>query len=256
MDNRDTVLITGASSGIGLELAKIFAFHKYNLILISRNTEKLEELANNLENEYLSKVYVIGKDLSKVGAAKEIFDKVMNMQLKVDILINNAGIGSVGFFHEIDIDKDSEIMQLNIVALTEMTKLFSREMVKRKKGKILNVASTGAFSPGPFTAVYYASKAYVLSFSEAIRMELRNHNIIVTTLCPGATRTNFGKNAGKKDLPNAMEAKSVAIAAFIGLKNNKEIVVPGLQNKILIKLPKKLVSEINFKTQKRISFSN
>lgn len=254
MNNVDTVLITGASSGIGYELAKVFAFHRYNLILVARNIEKLRELENELRSEHDIKVDIICEDLSKAGAARKIFDKVKSVELQVDILVNNAGIGRVGFFHEMDQSKDLEIMQLNIIALTEMTKLFSREMVKRRKGKILNTASTGAFSSGPFTAVYYATKAYVLSFSEALRIELIPHNITVTTLCPGATKTNFAKTAGKKDLPGAMEAKVVARAAYNGLKNNKKIVIPGLGNKILIRLPKNLVSRINFSNQKRLGF--
>ncbi|EKQ50731.1 MULTISPECIES: SDR family oxidoreductase [unclassified Clostridium] len=255
MDNIDTVLITGASSGIGLELARIFASHKHNLILVSRNAHKLKELAYELEEEHESKVHIISHDLSKPEASKQIFHKVAELGVQVDILINNAGGGYVGFFHETDAHKDLEIMQVNMIALTEMTKIFSREMIKRRKGSILNVASTGAFSPGPFTAVYYASKAYVLSLSEALRIELRQYNINVTTLCPGATRTNFAKNAGKKDMPNAMDAKAVARAAYNGLINNKKIVVPGVENKILIKLPKKLVSEINFRNQKRLSLN-
>ncbi|MVX64738.1 SDR family NAD(P)-dependent oxidoreductase [Clostridium chromiireducens] len=255
MENKETVLITGASSGIGLELAKVFAFHKFDLILVSRSIEKLKELASILKNDYEVNVQVIEYDLSKSGAAKGIFNKVKSMNLQVDMLINNAGTGIVGFFHEIEESKDLEIMQLNMITLTEMTKLFSREMIKRKRGKILNVASTGAFSPGPFTAVYYASKAYVLSFSEALSIELGQYNITVTALCPGATRTNYSKNAGKKDMPNAMNPRRVALAAYEGLINNKKIVVPGIANKILIRLPKRLVSKINFKTQKKLSIS-
>ncbi len=253
MNNEDTVLITGASSGIGYELAKVFAFHQYNLILISRNTQKLNELANKLINNHNIRVDIITQDLSEPGAAKKVFDNVINMHLQVDVLVNNAGIGGVGLFYETEFSKDAEMIQLNVVTLTEMTKLFSREMVKRKRGKILNVGSTGSFSPGPFIAVYYATKAYVLSFSEALNLELKPYNITVTALCPGSVRTNFAKTAGKKDLPSAMEAKVVAKSAYNGLKNNKMIVVPGLVNKILIKLPSKLVSKLNFKNQKRLA---
>lgn len=253
MSNRKAALITGASSGIGYELAKVFALHNYDLILVSRSAEKLKELAIKLENLYNIKIDVIPQDLSEVGAAKKVFDGVINMHIQVDVLVNNAGIGEVGLFHETDISKDAEMIHLNVTALTEMTKLFSREMVKRKNGKILNVASTGAFSPGPFIAVYYATKAYVLSFSEAISKELKPYNITVTTFCPGAVRTNFAKRAGKKDSPSAMEAKAAAAAAYNGLKNNKRIVIPGLMNKILVKLPKNLASEMIFKSQKMLA---
>lgn len=253
MNNRETVLITGASSGIGYELAKVFASHKYNLILVSRNIEKLNKLGNELENKYNIKVYIIGQDLSETNAAEKVFDSVISMKLQVDILVNNAGIGEVGLFHETQSNKDNEMIQINIGALTQMTKLFSKEMVKRSKGKILNVASTGSFSPGPFIAVYYATKAYVLSFSEAINKELKPYNITVTALCPGAVRTNFSKEAGKKDSPSAMNAEAVAKAAYRGLKNNKKVVVPGLINKILIRLPKGLASEMIFRGQKMLA---
>lgn len=249
---KETVLITGASSGIGYELAKVFASHKYNLILVSRSAKKLNELADLLRNQYDVKVDVIAHDLSQVGASKKVFDEVQSLQITVDILVNNAGVGNVGFFHETELNKDAEMIQLNITALTEMTKLFTREMVKRKKGKILNVGSTGSFAPGPYIAVYYATKAYVLSFSKAIAKELKTYGVTVTALCPGAVRTNFCKTAGKRDMPGAMEASVVAKLAYEGLLKNNEVIVPGVQNKILIRLPKGLVSSINFKNQQKL----
>lgn len=254
MSCNEIVLITGATSGIGYELAKKFAFNKYDLILVSRNADKLARLANELSEKYNIMTYIIAQDLSQQGAARTIFNTIARMNLQVDVLINNAGSGKVGFFHEIEMERDLEILQLNIVSLTEMTKLFSREMVKRNKGRILNVASTGAFAPGPFTAVYYATKAYVLSFSEALYKELQPYKISVTTLCPGATRTNFSKNAGKKDVPGGMEPEKVAKAAYYGLMKNKRLVVPGFANKILIKLPSSLVSSLNFKMQRKLAF--
>lgn len=254
MINNGTALISGASSGIGYELTQVFALNKYNLILVSRNTEKLSEMANKLSKEHNIRVDVIGQDLSQIGAAKKVFDIVIERKLQVDILVNNAGSGKVGYFHEMEVGKDLEMLQLNIVSLTEMTKLFSREMIKRNQGKILNVASTGSFAPGPFTAVYYATKAYVLSFSEALNQELRGYNISVTALCPGATRTSFSRNAGKEDVPGAMEANKVARIAYDGLIKGKKVVVPGVANKILIKLPKNIVSTMNFKMQKKLAF--
>lgn len=253
MNNADTVLITGASSGIGYALAKVFAHHKYNLILVSRNAEKLNELASMLKIKYDIRVDVIAEDLSKAGAASRVFERVMNMKLTVDVLVNNAGAGVVGFFHETELNRDTEMIQLNIGTLTEMTKLFSREMLKRGKGKILNVGSTGSFAPGPFIAVYYATKAYVLSFSRAISKELKPYGVTVTALCPGAVRTNFCKTAGKRDMPGAMEASVVAEAAYKGLLKNKKVVIPGILNKILVRLPQGLVSSINFRNQQKLS---
>lgn len=254
MNHRDTVLITGASSGIGYELSKVFAAHRYNLILVARKEEKLTRLAEVLTIEHQVKVDIIAQDLSIIGAAKTVFNTIAERNLQVDILVNNAGTGKVGLFHEMEVENDLEMLQLNIISLTEMTKLFSREMVKRKKGKILNVASTGSFAPGPFTAVYYATKAYVLSFSEALYQELKPYQISVTALCPGATRTNFSKNAGKKDVPGAMEPSEVAKFAYYGLMTNKRVMVPGVRNKLLVKLPKTLVSTLNFKMQKKLAF--
>jgi short-subunit dehydrogenase len=253
MNNTDTVLITGASSGIGRELAKVFALHSYNLILVSRSTEKLRKLANQLMDEHKIRVDIIGQDLSKIGAAKKLFESVMDRNLEVDILVNNAGIGYVGLFNEMEVEKDIEMLQLNIITLTELTKLFSREMIKRKKGKILNLASTGSFVSGPFIATYYATKAYVLSFSKAIYKELKPYNIIVTTLCPGATKTNFAKAAGRENSSLAMEPNKVAKTAYIGLKNNKRVIIPGLANKILVRLPSNLVSNMVFKYQKKLA---
>lgn len=250
---KDTALITGASSGIGYALAKVFAFHRYNLILVSRNAEKLNELASMLKAQYGISVEIIIEDLSKAGAANRVFEKVANMKLTVDVLINNAGVGVVGFFHETELIRDIEMIQLNISALTEMTKLFSREMVRRGKGKILNVGSTGAFAPGPFIAVYYATKAYVLSFSRAISKELKQCGVTVTALCPGAVKTNFCKTAGKRDMPGAMEASVVAEAAYRGLLKNKKVIIPGILNKILVRLPQGLVSTINFKNQRKLA---
>lgn len=256
METSDTVLITGASSGIGFELAKVFASHTYNIILVSRSIEKMEKLAKELMNKYKIKVHVIAQDLSQPGAAQELFHKVINRNLQVDILVNNAGIGAVGLFHQMEMEKDMEMIQLNIITLTEITKLFSRKMIERRKGKILNIASTGSFAPGPFISIYYATKAYVLSFSEAIYSELKPYNITVTTLCPGATRTNFAKSAGRENSSIAMMPDKVARIAYKGLNNNKKLVVPGLANKILIMLPRNFVSNMAFKYQKKLASRN
>lgn len=253
MNKLTTVLITGASSGIGYELAKEFASHNCNLVLIARNSKKLDDIKDELIDKYGINVFKITQDLSAEGAANRIFNLVKEKNITVDILINNAGCGKVGFFNEIDSSIDFEMIKTNIIALTELTKVFSKDMVSRRKGKILNVASTGSFSPGPFIAVYYATKAYVLSFSEAIYKELKQYNVSVTTLCPGAVRTNFSRVAGKEDSPFAITPDKVAKAAYKGVIKGKKRVVPGLVNKILIRLPKVFVTELVFRGQRMLS---
>ncbi|AYF54374.1 SDR family oxidoreductase [Clostridium botulinum C] len=237
-DNKKTVLITGASSGIGYELSKVFAKNGYNLILVARSIEKLNKLSNEIIEKFNVKVKIIQKDLTLISSAEEVFNEVNNENIQVDILINNAGAGVCGEFHKIDYRKDIEIIQLNIASVTILTKLFSKEMIKNGYGKILNVASTGAYQPGPYIAVYYATKAYVLSFSEALRNELSEYGITVSTLCPGSTRTGFSKSAGKAEIKVAMDAKDVAISAYNGLMKSKRIIIPGINNKLAIFLSK------------------
>ena len=255
INKKKTVLITGASTGIGYELTKLFARDNYNLVLVARSKEKLDIISEELLKSYGSKVKVIAKDLSIVSSPKEVFDEIRDSDIRIDVLVNNAGAGTTGLFHEIDYEKDLEIIQLNITALTSLTKLFSREMIKFRKGKILNVASTGSYQPGPYIAVYYATKAYVLSFSQAIRNELRDFGITVTTVCPGATRTEFSKRAGKKDLKNAMNARVVARAAYLGMNKNKDVVIPGFINKVAIFSSKLLPGSISANIVRKIQSS-
>lgn len=252
MNNFDTVLITGASSGIGYELAKVFAENNYNLILIARNINKLDKLAYDLMNKYNIEINTIEQDLCEDNAAQKVYNHVIKSGKKVNVLINNAGIGYVGLFHEKPIDDDITMLKLNIVTLTELTKLFAKDMVRSGSGKILNVASTGSFSPGPFTAVYYATKAYVLSFSQAISEELKPYNVVVSALCPGATKTNFSKRAGKRDNKVSMTPNKVARVAYTQLLRNKKIIVPGIMNKLLVKLPRNLVYKMVGKYQKNL----
>lgn len=238
----ENVLITGATSGIGYELAKIFAKNRYNLILCARNKDKLEEIKENIINEYRVDVHIFQKDLSKEQETKELYSEIVNSNIRVDILINNAGAGYVGEFINEEYDRDENIMQLNMNAVTYLTKVFAKQMVERNKGKILNVASTGSYHPGPYTAVYYATKAYVLSFTEALAEELKDYDITISALCPGATKTNFSKNAGKKDNASAMSPEFVAKKAYEGLMKNKSIIIPGFQYKLFVLLPRKLVT--------------
>lgn len=242
---RKTVLITGASTGIGYELAKLFAEDGYNLVLVARNLERLKLVADQLYKSFHTKVKIIGKDLSIIGSAEEIYDELIDNSIEIDVLVNNAGAGSCGLFHETDYQKDVEIIHLNITSLTILTKLISRSMIERRKGKILNIASTGAYQPGPYIAVYYATKAYVLSFSEAITNELKDFGIKVSTVCPGATKTEFSHRAGKADIKSAMDAKQVAKIAYEGLNRNKKLIIPGNINKIAIILSKLLPGKIS-----------
>lgn len=249
---KENVLITGATSGIGYELVKIFAKNNYNLILSARNKKTLESIKIDFEKEYGIDVKIFEKDLSKRNSAVELFNEVKAENLKVDILINNAGAGYVGEFLEEDIQKDEEIMELNMNSLTVLTKLFAKEMANRKSGKILNVASTGSYHPGPYTAVYYATKAYVLSLTEALAVEFKPYNVQISALCPGATKTNFSKNAGKEDNPTAMEPSYVAEKAYKGLMKKRTTIIPGLQYKAFIMLPRKLVTPMIGKYQKSL----
>lgn len=240
MDERKNVLITGASTGIGYELAGLFARDGYNLILIARNRKKLEELSEVLKNKYGTACAIFQKDLSAPDSAVTLFEKLTAGGIRVDVLVNNAGTGCCGFFHEMDLSSITGMMELNMTSLTVLTKLISKEMMGRREGRILNVASTGSYQPGPYIAVYYATKAYVLSFSEAINNELKDYGITVSTLCPGATRTEFSRRAGKSDMKNAMEAETVAKIAYEGFKKGRRVIIPGKWNKIGIFLSRLL----------------
>jgi short-subunit dehydrogenase len=225
-----TALITGASGGIGLELARVFAREGYGLVLVARSEKLLRDLAGELKIETL----VIAKDLTKAGAAQEVFDQVH----QVDVLVNNAGFGSSGKFVEAPLDDQLDMMQLNMTALVALTGLFLPGMLKAGSGRILNLASTAAFQPGPLMAVYYATKAFVLSFSEAIHEELSGSGVTVTALCPGATETGFGDRANMNDVrlfkaKKPMDAHTVAEAGYRGLMAGKAIVIPGLMNRVM-----------------------
>ena len=233
-----TALITGASNGIGLELAKIHASKGDNLVLVARNKTKLDELKAELEQQFKIKVYCIGKDLSAPNAALEVFSETQQEKIQVDHLINNAGFGDFGMFVETDWNKELQMINLNITTLTHFTKLYLKEMVNRKSGKIMNVASTAAFQSGPTMAVYYATKAYVLSFSEAVANEVSDKGVTITILCPGATESGFQAAAameesalvkGKK-LPTS---KEVADYGYKAMMSGKTVAIHGLMNYIM-----------------------
>lgn len=229
-------LVTGASRGIGLELSTLLARTGYNLILVSRNGKALRETAANLARMYGISVLPMPADLSDPSSPERIFRGVSRAAIPVDILINNAGFGVFGPFVHNAIRDELGMMQVNMVALAHLTRLFLPDMVRRKYGRILNVASTAAFEPGPLMATYYATKAYVLSFSTAIAEELRGTGVTVSTLCPGPTPTGFQERAGVKGifLMSAISptVEQVARAGFEGMMKGKSVIVPGVANKI------------------------
>jgi short-subunit dehydrogenase len=247
-----TALVTGASSGIGYELTRRLAREGWDLVLVARSVDRLEEIAAPLRREEGLTVTVIRKDLAQPGAADEVFDALRARSIDVRVLVNGAGFGLLGPFAETDPIADREMMQLNMVALTELTRRAVREMLPRRDGRILNVASTAAFQPGPRMAVYYATKAYVLSFSEAIASELAGSGVTVSTLCPGPTRTAFAARAQMEGTnlfrSGVMDAAAVAEAGYRGLMNGERVIVPGLRNKLLAASvplgPRKLVTAI------------
>ncbi|OUL18461.1 SDR family oxidoreductase [Nostoc sp. 106C] len=248
-----TALITGASSGIGYQLAYIFARNRYNLVLVDKKEEKLNEMADEFPQKFDIFVKIFAKDLSIPTSPEEIFRDLQKASIKVDVLVNNAGFGTYGVFAETDLTTELNMLQVNIVSLTHLTKLFLKDMVEQGYGKILNVASVAAFQPGPLMAVYFATKAYVLSFSEAIANELEGTGITVTALCPGPTATEFQQAAAMKDskissVSRMMDTETVAKIGYRSLMANKTVVVPGLRNKILAEsvrfTPRSLVTKV------------
>jgi short-subunit dehydrogenase len=253
-----TALITGASNGIGLELAKIHAAKGGDLVLVARNKSKLDELKTALESQYNISVYTIGKDLSAFNAAQEVYEETSKQNIQIAYLISNAGFGDFGMFAETDWNKELQMINLNITTLTHFTKLYLQDMVKRSSGKIMNVASTAAFQSGPMMAVYFASKAYVLHFSEAVNNEVSDKGITVTALCPGATESGFQAAAameesnlvkGKK-LPTSQQVAEYGYDAMI---KGKTVAIHGLMNWILANsvrfTPRALVVKLTRKIQ-------
>ncbi|MBI4360258.1 SDR family oxidoreductase [Candidatus Micrarchaeota archaeon] len=260
MANRQTALITGASSGIGLELAKVFAGHGYALVLVARSKDALERAAAFLRSEFDVAVFVVALDLSDSSAPKRLFDVLKKKRIAVDVLVNNAGFGLHGEFVDTDLKTELSMIQVNVSALTALCKWFVGPMAQKGRGRILNVASTAAFQPGPFMAVYYASKAYVLSFSEALSEELRGTGVTVTALCPGPTRTQFQRQArlGTNRLfsgPLVMDASDVARIGFKALMRGKPVVVTGFLNKLFSEAvrftPRRVVRRLVRKVQER-----
>jgi short-subunit dehydrogenase len=260
MEGRKTALVTGASSGIGLDLAKRFAAEGYDVALVARSEGKLKEVAAAIEAEHKVRAHVVTADLAKAGAAEELMAAVAARGITVDVLVNNAGYASYGAFAETDLADELAMIQVNVVALTHLTKLAVRQMVARKSGRVLNVASTAAFQPGPLMAVYYATKAYVLSFSEALANELRGTGVTVTALCPGPTATGFQARAQMEESKLVrgkaiMTSETVAKAGYAGLMKGKTVVIPGMSNKMMAQavrfLPRNTVANLVRSAQER-----
>ena len=234
--NRYT-LITGGTEGIGLELARLFATDKHNLIIIARNQDKLEDIKIKFEKEYRITVEIIQTDLCVDKFCEKIIKIVEEKNFVVDTLINNAGIGSFGSFSEAEDGFEEKLININIIALTTLTKYFVKGMIKRGEGGILNVASTAAFIGGPKMSMYYSSKAYVLSLTEALHDEVENLGIRVSCLCPGPVKTSFQEKAGinksEKAKKYLMDASKVAEEAYLGFIKGKAIIIPGYKNKLL-----------------------
>ena len=257
MTGQKTALITGASFGIGHELAGIFAREGYNLVLVARTADKLRQLASDLEKAHGTRSLILASDLSAPGAAAYIHDQTMRAELAVDVLVNNAGFGQFGLFAENDLEECLQQIQLNITTLTHLTRLYLPDMLPRKSGRILNVASTAAFQAGPLMSVYYATKAYVLHFSEGIANELQGTGVTVTCLCPGPTITEFHKRANMLSTRmlqfGAMDAHTVAEDGYRALMAGKPVVISGFRNWLVaqsVRLsPRRLVTAVARKLQ-------
>lgn len=251
---RATTLITGASGGIGYELAKLFARDGHNLALVARSGDSLAQVARELESKFGVAGKTIALNLATPPAPKFLYDQLQREGIVVDIVVNNAGFGVFGEFAQMPQEEIAGQIQLNIAALTELCRLFLPPMLARRSGKIMNVASTAAFQPGPMMAVYYATKAYVLSFSEAIANEVRGSGVTVTCFCPGATATGFAKRAGTEGSRlfkqvGAMDAETVARDGYHGLMAGKRLMISGTRNWLVAEsvrfAPRKMVTAVS-----------
>ena len=263
VDEASTAIVTGASSGIGLEFARILARHGHNLVLVARDATRLNEIAKELEKENNITVKVIARDLSNQSSPTEIYDLLHNESVPVDVLVNCAGTATLGLFADVNLASQMKIIQVNALALTALTHLFLKDMLNRGRGKILNVASTAAFQPGPLMAVYYATKAYVLSFSEAIANEVSTSGVSVTALCPGPTKTAFQVKTGTERtrlfhsrMLDILPAETVAKIGYSGLMSGKTVVIPGFKNRFAVLLvrimPRLWVTRVTRRMQEQV----
>lgn len=248
-----TALITGGSVGIGFELAKQFAAHGHSLVLVARNTDQLEAAAGKIEGKYGVSVRTISMDLADADAPQKLFDSLGGDGVEIHYLINNAGFGLGGEFADTSLERELDMIQVNVATVVHLTKLFLPAMLKRKEGRIMNVASTAAFQPGPLHSIYYASKAFVLSFSEAIHEELRKTGVTVTALCPGPTQTGFFERAGTTRTrlfrqAVVASAEDVARFGYAAMMRGQSVAIPGIANKLMVQAerlaPRRLVTRI------------
>jgi short-subunit dehydrogenase len=254
-----TALITGATSGIGYELARVFAHHGHGLVIVARDTGRLNEVKKEIEGAFQVPVGIIAADLSRPQSASEIFAVLQKQGLTVDVLVNNAGFNEYGLFTDTNLEKETQMIQTNITSLTQLTKLILPAMVQRGRGRVMNVGSTGSFVPVPKNAVYAATKAYVLSFSDAIGEELKGTGVTVTTLCPGATETRFAERAGMGDVKlfqgGVMKPAAVARVGYRALMCGKKRVVAGCANKLMVFsmrfVPRCLVLKVGMKIMEK-----
>ena len=234
---KEVAIITGASGGIGYEIALLFAQQKMDIVIVARNEKKLENIKSVIEKQYNITVFCVATDLATSEGIVDINHCVNTNNLSVNYLVNNAGFGDYGFFTERSMEKYSEMLGLNIISLTELTYYYAKQMIKNGKGRILNVASTAGFQPDPYFAVYGASKAYVISLTEAIHKEFENTGVTATVLSPGATKTKFMERADMSDAKlyesGVMSAKKVAQVGFDGMMRGSLHVIPGFKNKVL-----------------------
>src|SRR5450755_2939942 len=257
MADRKTALITGPSFGIGSEFARIFAREGYILVLVARTANKLRQLASELEKAHGTRSLILAADLTDPGAPAYVLDQTTRADLQVDVLVNNAGFGQYGLFVDNDLEECLRQIQLNVTTLTHLTRLYLPAMLERGSGGVLNVASTAAFQPGPLMAVYFATKAYVLLFSEAIANELQGTGVTVTCLCPGAATTEFHKRANATGMRllrmGSMDAHTVAEDGYRALVAGKPVVISGFKNWLVAQSvrfsPRRLVTAIARKTQ-------
>ncbi|WP_088072742.1 SDR family NAD(P)-dependent oxidoreductase [Gottfriedia luciferensis] len=260
MKSKETVLITGASGGIGKELAILFAKDGFNLVLVARSKENLMKVKNEIESFSDGSIQIYSKDLSKEDEIIALQNELSSNNIQIDYLVNNAGFGLFGEFVNTSLDEELNMIDLNIRTVTHLTKLFLKGMVERNKGGVMNIASTAAFQPGPLMSVYYATKAYVLSFSEALSNEMKGTNVKITAVCPGATETNFGNRASMNESKlfqsGVGNVKDVARIAYEGFNKGKTIVIPGTTNKVLANsvrfMPRKMVTSVVRYIQRRI----
>lgn len=253
-------LVTGASSGIGYELARVFAKNGKNVVVVARSRDKLEDLKKELEDKYRTKVKVLARDLSKPEAPQEIFAELEKEHIEVDILVNNAGFGVYGMFSETNLRQELEMTQVNVISLIHLSKLFLKSMLDNKAGWILNVGSVGSFVSSPLQAVYGGTKSFILSFSEALACELKGTGVSVTCLCPGFTYTGFqeralGKVPTERKQRLLMDAANVAATGYKALTKRRVVVLPGLLNSFLFSflirlLPRRLVTRVSMLVMK------